>query len=543
MDENNKVDFEEILKNNLYLAKYIDSIKNKLGLPNFYVSLNKELRNIKNPNIIYPVIDSIFIHIYKDEKSNEIFYKVIIEPLSPRLKKIYEKILQKIIAIAYLSQIPKNENEVKEILLVLFEKIVDIKPKKNFFNFEEKIYLERHEYDLVKFYLIMNRIGYGKIHPLLNDIYIEDISCIGVGKIWIVHKIFSSIKTSLEFIDDLELNTYISNIAQRVDKSISESNPVLDSVMPDGSRLNVIYSKSISLSGSSFTIRRHSDSVINILSLCKWGTLSTEMAAYMWLCLENDMSLFICGETASGKTTTLNALTILIPYNKKIYSVEQTPELEVEHKNWQHLITKENREKSDVTMFDLLIASLRSRPEYIIIGEIRGKEANITFQAIQTGHPCISTFHAGSIHTMVQRLIGDPINIPITFIDNLNIVLIQSPVYIKKKIERRVISITEIIKYEDKVGKISSKEVFTWNNLSDKHLFKGLYNSHILENKIALKLNLKNKREIYEILAERKKILDSFLKIEIKENKDLFHLFKKYKNEGLIGLREENITI
>ena len=240
----------------------------------------------------------------------------------------------------------------------------------------------------------------------------------------------------------------------------------------------------------------------------------------------------MCGETASGKTTTLNAMTAFIPFDHKVYSVEQTPEITLPHPIWQHLVTRESGEKTDVTMFELLIASLRSRPDYIIVGEIRGKEANITFQAMQTGHPVISTFHAGSVHSMIQRLTGDPINIPIAFMDNLNVVLIQSAVYVDGRVERRVLSITELINYNDEVGKVLTKEVFHWDNVKDKHQFRGLYNSYILEQKIAAQLGLKDSRDIYDMMARKAKIVEGLIENNIMDYFEVVKIFKKLRTEG-----------
>ncbi|MFW6008526.1 MAG: ATPase, T2SS/T4P/T4SS family, partial [archaeon] len=171
-------------------------------------------------------------------------------------------------------------------------------------------------------------------------------------------------------------------------------------------------------------------------------------------------------------------------------------------------------------------------PDYIIVGEIRGQEANITFQAMQTGHPVISTFHAGSVHSMIQRLTGDPINIPIAFIDNLNIVLIQSAVYVNGKVERRVLSITEILKYNDEVGKVLTKEVFHWENNKDKHLFRGMYNSYILEEKIAKHLGLKDSRDIYDIMKKRANIVEKLVQNKIMDYFEVVKILKKYRNEG-----------
>jgi flagellar protein FlaI len=221
-------------------------------------------------------------------------------------------------------------------------------------------------------------------------------------------------------------------------------------MMPDGSRSNFIYGRDISREGSSFTIRKFSKVPVSVTQLIDWGTISLELASYLWIALENGMNLFVCGETASGKTTTLNAIAAFIKPDAKIYTVENTPEVTMPHEIWQHLVTRESgktEQDSDVTYQDLLIAALRSRPNYIIVGEIRGVEGSIAFQAMQTGHPVISTFHAGNVTTLIQRLTGDPINIPITFVDNLNLCLIQQADYKDNKFVRRILSLTELERY------------------------------------------------------------------------------------------------
>jgi len=370
------------------------------------------------------------------------------------------------------------------------------------------------------------------LEPLLRDSYIEDISCVGVGAVWIVHKIFGSIESDVIFENDIELNRFVVETSERVERPVSEAKPIVDAIMPDGSRANYIYSRKVSLGGSSFTIRKFNETPISVPMLVNWGTWSPEIAAYLWLCLESGISIFVCGETASGKTTTLNAMTTFIPMEHKVYTVEQTPEITLPHPIWQHLLTRESGEKTDVTMFDLLLASLRSRPDYIIVGEIRGKEANITFQAMQTGHPVLSTFHAGSVHSMIQRLSGEPINIPLTFMDNLNVVLIQSAVYVNGKVERRIISITEVIKYNDEVKKVLTKEVFLWDGVKDKHMFRGMYNSFVLEQKIAKYIGLKDQREIYDIMDKRARIISKLIENEIMDYFEVVKLLKRFREEG-----------
>ena len=529
-------DFAVAQKKFKHLRHYISKVSSTQGMPEFKSKLDRELRKLENPNFIYPVGDPIFVHITRGEKRESINYVVIMPELNMEEKEFYDAILERIIEVAHTAKVPNTQEELRDVLISLYDEVVHIKQaseKPTFLNqLGKKITLSEDNYHNILFHLIKDRLGYGALEPLLRDIYIEDISCVGIGCVWIVHKIFGSIQTNIIFDNDIELNKYMVESSERVERPVSEAHPIVDAIMPDGSRVNFIYSRKISLGGSSFTIRKFNETPISVPMLVNWGTWSAELGAYLWLCCEHGISIFVCGETASGKTTTLNAMTAFIPFDNKVYSVEQTPEITLPHPIWQHLVTRESGEKTDVTMFDILIASLRSRPDYIIVGEIRGKEANITFQAMQTGHPVISTFHAGSVHSMIQRLTGDPINIPIAFIDNLNIVLIQSAVYVNGKIERRVLSITEILKYNDEVDKVLTKEVFQWDTVKDKHMFRGLYNSYIMEQKIAKHMGLSDSRDIYGIMKKRTRIIQRLIDNKIFDYFEVVKLLKNYYEEG-----------
>jgi len=235
-------------------------------------------------------------------------------------------------------------------------------------------------------------------------------------------------------------------------------------------------------------------------------------------------------------TTTLNALTTFIRPDWKVYSVEDTPELNIPHEIWQRLVTRQHGKQTDVEMYDLLRAALRSRPNYILVGEIRGKEGFVAFQAMQTGHPVMSTFHAGTLTQLIERLTGEPINIPITFIDNLNIVVLQGTVYIKGKMERRVLKIYEIERYIHQLNRIAAREVFVWDRINDKHVFRGKYNSYILEYKIAPLLRLADRRKIYDILEERARILKRMVEEEIFDFFEVWEVIKRYYQEGIRGL-------
>ena len=291
--------------------------------------------------------------------------------------------------------------------------------------------METRELEALKYVTVRDKIGLGILQPLLSDTYIEDISCSGVGCIYVEHKVFRSLETAITFTDFDELDEFVLRLAERIKKPVTYANPIVDAVLPDGSRINIVYGRDVSKRGSNFTIRRFSETPFSILELIDFGSLNYEMAAYLSLIIEEGMNVFVSGETASGKTTLLNALTTFIPVDAKVVTVEDTPEVQVPHGNWIREVVsqvKKGQEGAGVTMFDLLKAALRQRPNEIIVGEIRGAEGLIAFQAMQTGHAVMATFHASTVEKLIQRLTGSPISVPKTYVDNLNVVVIQSAV-------------------------------------------------------------------------------------------------------------------
>ncbi len=257
----------------------------------------------------------------------------------------------------------------------------------------------------------------------------------------------------------------------------------------------------------------------------------------MWLALENGMNVFVSGETASGKTTALNAMLAFILPTQKILSAEDTPEVQPPHEVWQRLVSREvGPEESRVTMFDILRAALRSRPNYILVGEIRGKEAATAFQAMQTGHSVMSTFHAASVGKLIQRLTGDPINVPIRFVDNLNIAVILQAVYVKGKFLRRCTSIEEIQGYSKEIDGVITRRVFEWNPVDDTHQFLGRNNSYILEDKIAERQGLADRREIYKELDLRASILQKMVELKIFDYNEVREIIWGYYANGVNGL-------
>ncbi|MGC9133049.1 MAG: type II/IV secretion system ATPase subunit [Nanopusillaceae archaeon] len=522
-------DFNEALAKYSHLRNYINDISRKIGLPEWRTSLDYSLKSKEEFNILYPVGDPIFIHVYK-LPTGEIYYNVIEPELTKEEEEKLEKIQTKIVKYAVENIDLNNIEEVKKTVIDLFNKVVEV-GKRSLFS--DKVYIRnKEEYDKLLYFLIRERFGYGFLEPFLRDPYLEDVHILGLGPIYVVHKIFGMLKTNRKFEDEIQLNKYIIKYSEIVDRPISETRPIVDAILPDGSRVNFIYGKDISLHGSSFTIRKFSAKPLSITQLISFGTISPEEAAYLWLAIENGMNIVVSGETASGKTTLLNALATFIKPDAKVYSVEDTPELNIPHKIWQRLVTREVGRSADVSMYDLLVAALRSRPNYILIGEIRGKEGYVAFQAMQTGHPVMTTFHSGNITSLIERLTGEPINIPITFIDNLNIAVFTSTVTIKGKMERRVVSIYEIEKYIAELKKVAVRRVFSWDSVRDRHIFSGKYNSYILEKKIAPLMKIDDKRKIYEILEYRTKILKRMVEEQIFDFFEVYEILKNFYING-----------
>ncbi|MCB9362133.1 type II/IV secretion system ATPase subunit [Candidatus Woesearchaeota archaeon] len=537
--------FEQALQKYPHLRKYVDKVTKEFGKePEYYLDFDffkyyraqfMEQVEKEGVNLIYPVTEPLFINILK-RKGGDVFYNVIEPEMDDESTALYEKVMDRMIDKAQEVPVPDRTTEIKPILEKMIDEIVQVTKVKRRWQMGAKIPVTEEQYTIIRYHVLRERVGFSKLEPLFYDPYLEDIHCTGVGNLTAVHKIFHMVRMSLTFSTDLELNKYILEASERVERPVSDARPVVDAVMPDGSRVNYIYGREISREGSSFTVRKFADTPVSVTDIVNFQTLTSEVAAYLWLCIENGMNIFVCGETASGKTTTLNAISAFIKPDAKIYTVENTAEVTMPHEIWQHLVTREANKDTDVTLFTLLIAALRSRPNYIIVGEIRGEEGNVAFQAMQTGHPVMSTFHSGSVHSMIQRLTGHPIDVPIAFIDNLNVVLIQQAVTVKNRLVRRVTSVSEIERYYSEENKVITRKVFLWDPNKDEHRFTGYYNSFILEKKIAAMLGLTDPKDIYKELELRKKILETMVEEKILNYYKVFDVIKKFSIGGLENL-------
>ncbi len=279
---------------------------------------------------------------------------------------------------------------------------------------------------------------------------------------------------------------------------------------------------------------------LSILDVIKSGGISSEMAAYLSLMIGDGMNLFVSGETASGKTTLLNALTMFYPPASKIVTIEDTPELQVPHSNWTREVVRGSMSASDgggVTMFSLLRAALRQRPNAILIGEIRGEEGAIAFQAMQTGHAVASTFHASSVEKLIQRLTGAPISVPKAYVDNLNLVAIASAVRLPDgRPGRRILSLNELIGYDTQADAFSFIETYRWVPHNDTFEATGHMNSYLLENRVAPARGMdpQNKRAIYDELAKRARLFDRLLEAGRTNFFDIFKAYAQAQRQGII---------
>lgn len=531
------VDFNQAVEKNPHLGRYVNSYTAKGAKPPRFVdSLSRDMKSDPNVNVIYPVGDPIFIHVYGSNEGK------IYNAIEPRLKMgeeetKYRSILNRILELAPYEDAAKDMEEFEKNLEKLYRKSATTKGNNPLNPFTKKVSLTPEEYEKFLYILKRDIVGTGPLEPLVRDPYIEDIHVIGYNNTTVVQKIFDTCLTNIEFGSDLLLSDYLKRMGERMGRPVSEGAPIVDGSLPDGSRINIIYSTDVSKKGSSFTIRKFTSVPISVPQLVVWNTFSSTEAAYLWLCLEYGMSVFVCGETASGKTTTLNGILPFIQPQQKVYTAEDTAEVLPPQKIWQQLITRERGpEEGRVDLFDLLKAALRSRPNYIIVGEIRGAEGAVAFQAMQTGHPVMATFHAASVRKMVQRFTGHPINVPVTFIDNLNVVVIQQAIYMNGKFLRRVTSIEEIEGYFEELNGVATRRVFEVDLVHDQHAFRGLNNSYVLETKIAQTAGYEDPREIYDELFLRARIIEGMIKEGILDYFQVNDIIKKFYAKGIEGL-------
>ena len=327
------------------------------------------------------------------------------------------------------------------------------------------------------YYVTRDSVGFGPIDPLMRDPSIEDISCNGVGRpVYVWHQRYEYIPTSIVFNTDEELDDLVVKLAHMAGKHVSVAFPVVDAVLPGGHRLAATYRHEVSTGGSTFTIRKFKESPITIADMLRGNTLSPSLAAYYWLLMEHKRPGMVMGVTGSGKTTTLNALLTMLRPTVKVVTIEDTPELRLPLENWVQLTPRSGygfgEKGSEITLYDLIRISLRYRPDIVVVGEVRGEEAYVLFQAMATGHGGMTTVHAESIDAAVKRFMSPPMNIPSGYIPLMNFgalirrVEVYDPSLGRTRVVRRIVATWEIKSHEEFI------QVHQWSPARDEHIVK-----------------------------------------------------------------------
>ena len=491
------------------------------------------------PRITSPTVEEVeistveenyaYARITYDSAAGDYLYEVIEPKLTEDESNLIDVLKKALVVSLNLSSDPSPEHR-KQVLDKAADKLM------------HKLGLVLHPLsrERILYFLRRDFIGYGAINVMMIDPNIEDCSCDGVGiPLFVYHRKYGSIQTNVVYENERELDEYVVWLAQKCGKHISVAEPLLDATIPDGSRLNATLGKHVTKRGSSFTIRRFKDNPFTPVDLIRFKTMDLEMMAYLWISVEFGSSMMVCGGTASGKTTTLNAILLFIPPQMKIVSIEDTRELNLPHENWIPGLTREGfsgggNTSGSINMFDLLTAALRQRPQYLMVGEVRGQEAYVVFQAMATGHISYSTFHAEDVQSMVHRLENDPINLPRALLSSLDLVLLQGQVKVGTKMTRRAKALTELVGMDPETGELITNSVFYWNPADDSFTYSG--HSYVYE-KVRAVRNW-SPREMEQEVKRRIDILDYMMRTGVNNYRQVAKIVSAYYKDPERIMRE-----
>jgi flagellar protein FlaI len=370
--------------------------------------------------------------------------------------------------------------------------------------------VESETYSRLFYYIYRDFLGFNELEPLLRDFFIEDIECNGVNSpVYIVHRTYRNLRTNLIYTEMSSLGNFVEKLAQKCGRYVSYANPLLDGTLPDGSRVNATYTTDISSKGPTFTIRKFTKIPMTPMQLIKLNTVSPEILAYFWMLMQYKCNVLITGGTGSGKTTLLNAIAFFIPPEARVVSIEDTRELQLPRENWLPSVARSGISGvGEVDLFTLLKESFRQNPDYVIVGEVRGKEAFVLFQGMASGHPSMATIHADSVESVVSRLETPPISLSPTLLNTLDVLAVMAHAVVKKQETRRVREVVEILDVDSR-GQASSNQLIMWNPAQDKFYFKT--SSHVFD-KICSRYGIEKEKLIEEFELRTKLIFKLFKK-------------------------------
>jgi len=479
------------------------------------------------------------VSIVKDVASLDKFYHVAEPVFSEEETKIFHFLQETIVQSLTLRL---DETDAEEVSRYLEERVTTITQ-------DYHLVVSNEFREKIMYYLRREFVGFGKIDPLMRDPNIEDISCNGAQiPLFLYHRHYGSLQSNIAFEEMDQLADFVVQLAQKCGKHITVAEPMLDATMPDGSRIQMTLGSEITARGSTFTIRKFRADPITPTDLIEYNSMSRELVAFMWMAVEHGVNALIAGGTAAGKTSVLNALSLFIPQEAKIVSIEETREINLPHSNWIPGVVRlgfgeivGDRLVGEIDLYDLMKAALRQRPEYIIVGEIRGKEAYVLFQAMATGHTTYSTVHADSAKSLIHRLEGKPINIPRNMLQSLDLIFLQTIARLGENKVRRCKQIVEIIDIDPQTNEVLTNEVFIWDPVEDKFIYSG--KSYVLE-KIRTMIGLTHDDMVKEI-GQRMEILQWMESHNIRAFKDFARIVAKYKetpDQVITDIRRDSKT-
>jgi len=463
------------------------------------------IKDLTKVDIKYPLLEPlVYAHIKWDQKDKKIIYNVI----EPTLAKEEKEMLKK------LEETLTEMIDVKiSVIKNRYEAIVYLEDKVKKAIEDSRLNLPPGSYIKLVYFIIRDFVGLNEIEPLMYDPYIEDIGCTGTDtSIYIIHRRFGSIQTSIIYNDFDYLSNFIIKLSERCGRYISYAKPLLDGSLPDGSRVQASMAKDVTTKGPTFSIRKFRRNPFSPIELVNLGTSSPEMMAYLWFLVQHNVSILICGGVSTGKTTFLNVISMFIPPENKIVSIEDTREINLPHDNWIPSVARtgfgvpeeSGKRYGEIDLFDLLKESFRMNPDYVIVGEVRGKEAYVMFQGISSGHPSIGTIHAGSVDDVIKRLETPPIELSPSLIESLDLLIVMVNAKEKGKSARRVKEVAEIQSVDAHTGKAHTIKTFSW--VPGEDIFKENINSSEVLRRIAFEMGMSYQTVLKE-LDNRERIL------------------------------------
>ncbi len=466
---------------------------------------------------------TVFSRVYFDRGATIFRYEVIEPELRERVLRLYAKYRDEFFTEITNPDNYKTEAVSKRDAVPQFIRALRMT---NSFTSEEL--------DSLSYYVERDIKGFGKIEPLMKDPNVEDVSCDAPGvPVFVFHRSFGYIPTNVIFEDALELEAFVKKILQDVGRHISIANPIVDATLEDGSRISASLGKHITNKGSSFTIRKFREEPMTPLDLIQRSLCNTRVFAYLWVLTEYGGNIMVVGGTATGKTTLMNAILLFIPASKKIVSIEDTREINLIHENWVPMVTRSGYGKLDpetgkrsgeIDMFDLLTVTMRQRPNYVIVGEVRGAEAFTLFQAMSIGRYVYGTFHADDISTFIHRMESKPINIPRNLLLTLDVVIILQNIVDERGSRRRIKTISEIAGQDEISNDIVINNAFGLNDMSDTQTYSGFSYSM---RKIADKEG-KYESDIEQEIDIRTQVLEKMIEKGISNYKDFYYMVNQF---------------